>query len=240
MPPPLQRQKDNSVRYAVYFTPAQDDPLTVAAARWLGRDAFSGGIVARGDEEPLSPETLAEATAEPRRYGFHATLKAPFSLQDGASAASLEDALAVLAAETPAFAIPRLTLGRIGAFFALTPGELCAPLQAFAADCVRRFEPLRAPLSAADMARRNPEQLPPRQREYLEQWGYPYVFDEFRFHMTLSGALEPALAEAVGPVLKARFAAFLDKPLTIDGVALFIEAERGQPFTVHQWLPLAA
>ena len=228
------------MRYAVYFTPAQDDPLTVAAARWLGRDAFSGGIVARGEESPLSPETLAEATAEPRRYGFHATLKAPFSLKDGVSPSSLEDALGAFAAETPAFTIPRLTLGRIGAFFALTPGEPCAPLQAFASECVRRFEPMRAPLSAADIARRNPARLTPAQREHLEQWGYPYVFDEFRFHMTLSGALEPALAEAIGPVLKTRFAAFLDKPLAIDGVALFTEAERGQPFTVHQWLPLAA
>lgn len=228
------------MRYAIYFTPAQDDPLTVAAARWLGRDAFSGGLVTQGEEAPLSGETMREATEEPRRYGFHATLKAPFELKAGNSLAALEEAMALFAAETPAFTLPRLVLGRLGPFFALVPGDPCVMLQGFAGECVCRFEPFRAPLSEADLARRNPEKLPPRQREYLECWGYPYVFDEFRFHMTLTGSLEPALAEALEPILKARFAAFIDKPLCIDGLALFVEPERGQPFTVHQWLPLAA
>ncbi|MCX8995640.1 DUF1045 domain-containing protein [Rhizobiaceae bacterium BDR2-2] len=228
------------MRYALYFTPAQDDPLTVAAARWLGRDAFSGGLVAQGEEAPLSLETLREATAEPRRYGFHATLKAPFALADGASPAGLIDAMAAFAAETRIFDIPALSLGRIGAFFALVPGAPCPPLREFAADCVRRFEPFRAPLAEADIARRRPERLTPAQREHLAVWGYPYVMDEFRFHMTLSGPLEPALADAVEPVLKSRFAGFLGKPLPVSGLALFVEPERGAPFTVHTWLPLAA
>lgn len=228
------------MRYALYFTPAQDDPLTVAAARWLGRDAFSGGFIAQGDEAPLSPETLREATAEPRRYGFHATLKAPFELKDGVSLYELGDAFREFTAEMPRFAIPELVLGRIGAFFALVPGSECAPLQALGAECVRRFEPFRAPLSDADIARRKPEKLTPAQRDHLTRWGYPYVMEEFKFHMTLSGALEPALADAVEPLLKDRFAAFIGKPLTISGLALFVEPERGAPFTVHSWLPLAA
>ena len=234
------RLKDPPVRYALYFTPAQDDPLTVAAARWLGRDAFSGGLVAQGDEPPLSSETLREATAEPRRYGFHATLKAPFTLKDGASLTELTESFATFAAETCRFDIPALALGRLGAFFALVPGQPSTELQAFAAETVRRFEPFRAPLSESDIARRKPDTLPPAQRDHLLRWGYPYVFDEFRFHMTLSGALEPALADAIAPLLKARFASFLGKPLAVSGIALFVEPERGAPFTVHTWLPLAA
>lgn len=234
------RQKDPPVRYALYFTPAQDDPLTVAAARWLGRDPFSGGLVAQGEEPPLAFETLREATADPRRYGFHATLKAPFALKKGTPLSELTEALAAFAAETPVFDIPPLVLGRLGAFFALVPGAPSAALQDFAAEAVRRFEPFRATLSEADIARRQPERLTPTQREHLVNWGYPYVFDEFRFHMTLSGALEPALAEAVEPILKSRFAAFIGKPLTVSGLALFVEPERGAPFTVHTWLPLAA
>ena len=233
-------QKDPPVRYALYFTPAQDDPLTVAAARWLGRDPFSGGLTALIEEPPLSAETLREATAEPRRYGFHATLKAPFALRQGVSLAQLTETLAEFAAETPVFSIPPLALGRLGPFFALVPGAPSPPLQDFAADVVRRFEPFRAPLSEADIARRQPERLTPAERENLANWGYPYVFDAFRFHMTLTGALEPALAQAIEPILKARFAAFLGEPLAIDGLALFVEPERGAPFTVHTWLPLAA
>lgn len=228
------------MRYALYFTPAQDDPLTVAAARWLGRDAFSGGLVAQEDANALSPETLREATADPRRYGFHATLKAPFELASGALLSDLVEAMGVFAAETRVFDIPALALGRLGPFFALVPGEHSPLLQSFAAEAVRRFEPFRAPLSEADIARRKPEKLTPTQRAHLIEWGYPYVFDEFRFHMTLSGALEPALAEAVEPLLQSRFAGFLGKPLPVSGLALFAETERGAPFTVHTWLPLAA
>ena len=228
------------LRYAVYFTPPKDDPLTVAAARWLGRDGFSGGMVAQAEEPPLSAETLLEATADPRRYGFHATLKAPFELKDGAALCDLEEALAAFAAETRAFAISPLVLGRLGPFFALVPGEPSAALQSFAAEAVTRFEPFRAPLSDADIARRKPERLSDAERAHLDRWGYPYVFDTFRFHMTLSGSLEPALADTVEPILRRRFAAFIERPLAVTGVALFAETQRGAPFTVHTWLPLAA
>ena len=30
------------MRYAIYFTPPADDPLTRRASHWLGRDAMTG------------------------------------------------------------------------------------------------------------------------------------------------------------------------------------------------------
>lgn len=227
------------MRYALYFTPPADDPLVLAAARWLGRDAFSGRRVEQEQMQgrAFSAETLREATAAPRRYGFHATLKAPFALREAATPAALEEAFAGFAAETRAFDIPALSLARIGSFLALVQGGPCPALQELAARAVRRFEPLRAPLCEADMARRQPEKLTPAQREHLANWGYPYVFEEFRFHMTLTGALEPALMETIEPLLRERFSAFLGKPLTVSGLALFIEPEPGAAFTVHRWRP---
>ncbi|MBV2184403.1 MAG: DUF1045 domain-containing protein [Rhizobium sp.] len=226
------------MRYALYFTPPADAPLTRSAALWLGRDAFSGETIAVRDTGPFAAEAFAALTEDPRRYGFHATIKAPFELASDRSEAELIARFEAFCATRPAFEIPSVVVGQLGPFFALIPAEPHPPLQDFAAAAVEAFEPFRATLSDADIARRKPERLSEAQRANLLRWGYPYVMDEFRFHMTLSGPVEPERADAMRELASARFAAFTDKPLPISGLALFVERERGTPFTVHTWQPL--
>lgn len=221
-----------TVRYAIYFTPPADDPLTQTAGRWLGRDAFSG--TAHDDHAVFS-----DVTAEPRRYGFHATLKAPFELSEKRSEADLAKAFADFAATRHAFDIPKLVVGSLGPFFALVPHGVHQPLQDFAADIVDYFDPFRAPLSDSDIARRRPQHLSDSQRHNLSLWGYPHVMDDFRFHMTLTGPVEYDASATMRDKLENEFAEFIDRPLTISGLALFVEEQRGAPFTVHTWLPLA-
>lgn len=228
------------MRYALYFAPSADDPLNLTAAEWLGRDAYNNVGYARAAEGGLSPEDLDALTADPRRYGFHATLKAPFHLADGQSEADLLEAMRAFAADTSAFDIPLVKVGQLGHFFALVPDSLHPPLQQFAADVVETFEPFRAELTETDIARRKPDTLPPRQLENLLRWGYPYVFDDFRFHMTLTGPVPDSQAPVMASILKQRFAEFIGRPLRIHGLVLFVEPERGAPFLVHSWLPLKA
>lgn len=228
------------LRYALYFVPSAESPLSRAAAEWLGRDAFTGGAHPRSVEREFAAEELDALTADPRRYGFHATLKAPFHLAQGMSEDDLLVAFAAFAEKTAAFELPAVVVGQLGPFFALVPDRPHPPLQNFAASVVEVFEPFRAPLSEADIERRKPDSLPSRQRENLMRWGYPYVFDEFRFHMTLTGAVPKAKASDMASVLNDRFADFIGRPLRIDGLALFVEAERGTPFLVHSRLPLTA
>jgi len=227
------------VRYAIYFSPAPTQPLSKAAAAWLGRDAFRGETYPMPDVAGIEPDTLRDLTADPRRYGFHATLKAPFTLADGRTEAELISALEAFAAGSAPFSIPNAIVGQLGRFFALVPDQVYPQLQAFASRVVETFEPFRAPLSEADMARRRPDRLTTSERANLDRWGYPYVHDDFRFHMTLTGQVDPELADAMRLVLEQRFAAFHNAPLAIDGLALFVEPARGEPFHVHRWLPLA-
>ncbi|MFK0162514.1 DUF1045 domain-containing protein [Rhizobium sp. NPDC090279] len=226
------------MRYALYFTPPKDDPLTSLAARWLGRDAFSDEIFSDKAIGPV-PAGHAELTADPRRYGFHATLKAPFDLASSVTERDLLEVAAEFASQTKAFTIPELVLGQLGHFFALVPGSLCQPLQDFASRVVKTFEPLRAPLSDHDIARRKPEGLTEPQRANLLRWGYPYVNDEFRFHMTLTGPVPAARQPELQEILRERFAEHTGKPLDISSLAIFAEEERGAAFTVRSWLPLA-
>lgn len=227
------------MRYALYFTPARDDRLTVAASRWLGRDAFTGEALRAPEVTSLTPAEIAYHSAAARRYGFHATLKAPFTLAGTETEAALCAALGAFARRTASFAIPRLKIDRLDGFFALVPAEPAPELEAFAADVVRDFDGFRAPLSDAEIALRNPDSLNPDQIRNLVRWGYPYVFETFRFHMTLTGRVMADEASRVKTALEEVFQPLLDRPIPVEGLAIFVEPEPGAPFTVLSYERLA-
>ena len=219
------------MRAAIFYTPAPGSALARLAADWLGRDAFTGHA------HPIDAGRAA-IVAEPARYGFHATLKAPFRLAEDTDVVAVARHLETFCAERAGPTIGRLTLARLGPFFALVPAEPEPAVATLEADVLRGFEPFRAPLGAAEIAKRRPDRLTPRQLEHLHRWGYPFVLDAFRFHMTLTGPLHgDADADAVARHLRTRFADALDRPLPLDGLALFVEREPGAPFRVHTFQP---
>lgn len=229
-------------RYAVYFIPGPDTALWQTGCRWLGRNPdITGGNAPVPPPEAagagISRDDWVAATAEPRRYGFHATLKPPFHLAAGCDLADLDTALARFAAGRVGFDGPSLTVTRLDGFLALCPRTPMASLDALAADCLRAFEPFRRPLDTETLARRRARGLTPRQEVLLETWGYPFVLEEFRFHMTLTGRLAEAAAARYRPVLETLFADALAVPLAVDGIALFREPAPGAPFeTVRRYL----
>ncbi|KAB2951135.1 MAG: DUF1045 domain-containing protein [Rhizobiaceae bacterium] len=220
------------MRHAIYFTPDRDHPLARAAAAWLGRDAFTGAAVTPPAVSSLSPSEIAFHTAAARRYGFHATIKAPFRLAAGESTSSLLDAVEAYARKTPPLLVPRLVVGQIDGFFALLPSGGFAELKSFAASVVEVFDRFRAPITESEIGRRNPETLSAEQFRNLCQWGYPYVFDAFRFHMTLSGRVSGSEAARVRAAIEEVFEPVLAEPVSIDGLAVFVEPEAGGPFTI--------
>ncbi|PVB61258.1 DUF1045 domain-containing protein [Labrenzia sp. 011] len=222
------------MRYAIYFAAEADDPLMQLGNAWLGRDPFSGRELAQPVIEGLAPDRLFQLTASPRRYGFHGTLKAPFRLRDGESEAALLDACAAFAGSVAPFDIQGLDVNRLGKFLALTPKGTEPDLQAFAALCLRSFEPFRAPLSDDDLARRRRSGLTSRQDAYLAAWGYPYVFEEFRFHMTLSDKLDDDTeAAALTRAAQSFFADVTGRPRSCRTFGLYVEPEPGGPFQVR-------
>lgn len=225
-------------RYAIYFAPEADSPLWRFGTSWLGRDPETGAECV--ERYGLSPETHAAITAAPRRYGFHATLKPPFRLLPGTTPEQLIDALHGFARDRDAFDIPAIRLGEIDGFLALVPAAPVAPLEDLAGDCVTAFDPFRAPLTEAEIARRRPHALTPRQREHLESWGYPYVLEEFRFHMTLTERLEPEVMPDIRACLDTATAHLVAEPVRVSGVALYLEPEPGAPFRLLRRFPFGA
>lgn len=221
-------------RAAVYFTPAAGSPLARVAAAWLGRDPFGGGATHEVGDTPPS------IVAEPARYGFHATIKAPFRLAPGRTLAELDAALAAFCKTRATVTIGALRLERLGSFFALVPEEAEPGLMGLENAAVRAFEPFRAPLDEAEIARRRPDQLTERQRANLAEWGYPHVFEDFRFHLTLTGRVPDGDAEAIEARLRSRFAPFTGRLLAVDALALFVERQPGEPFEVHAVHPFGS
>ncbi|MHB0771345.1 DUF1045 domain-containing protein [Bradyrhizobium sp. 5.13L] len=219
-------------RYAIYFADGADGALSRFGAELLGYDARTG------DEVPFPREALQIApdwrdiSTDPRKYGFHATLKAPMTLVSGRTEAELMATCATFAGKRRTIPVIRPVVDAISGFIAVIPAEPVDALQQFASDCVREFDSFRAALTAEDRARRKPEKLTEQQRDYLDRWGYPYVMEEFRFHMTLTGRLD---AERRGPILemlRTRFASLRLGALAIDHLALFKQDEAKARFRI--------
>lgn len=217
-------------RVAIYYTPPAEDPLVLAAAHWLGRDAFGSTVDPQYDHRA--------AVDAPRRYGFHATIKAPFRLAPGTSLEAIDEALARFSAAAVPVAVGPLKVARMGSFLAIVEATPSPALQLFAARVVEYFDRHRAPLSRNELADRRAVGLSAAEDDNLVAWGYPYTHDSFRFHMTLTGSLPEADLAAIEPELCHRFMDLARRTTTIDGLALFVEPTPGADFHVHARYPL--
>ena len=219
-------------RYAIYFAADANSALSRFGAELLGYDAHTGNEMPFPEEPLRTAPDWRDITADPRKYGFHATLKAPMALTPGKTEAELVAACATFAGRARTIPLIRPVVDSISGFIAVIPAEPVGDLQQFAADCVRNFDSFRAPLSAEDRARRKPEKLSERQRDYLDRWGYPYVMEEFRFHMTLTGRLDAERRGAILEMLRAQFAGLKLDTLAIDRIALFRQDDAKARFCI--------
>jgi putative phosphonate metabolism protein len=220
-------------RVALYYAPAEDDPLWRRGNDWLGRDARSGN---RRLQPPLAG--IEELTAEPRLYGFHATLKPPMRLRDGTTRAAFLDAVAQVAAGVPQFDLPPLRVANLHGFLALREAEPSPALQALADTCVAGVDEFRAPPREGELTRRRRNGLPPAQEAMLVRWGYPYVFATWFFHMTLTRRLSAEEHQRVRPAAEEYFAAALRTPRRVAGICVFTQPKPGAAFVLTERMPL--
>lgn len=220
-------------RYAVYYAPPPG-PFAERAGAWLGWDAARGMAVAQ-PRVPGLPMPLEDLTAEPRRYGFHGTMRAPFRLAEGVDEAELHQQLAGLIPALRGVTLDGLQLHHLDGFLALTPCGDVTALQGLARRIVEATDCLRAPLNDEDIARRKPESLTALQHAYLMRWGYPHVMELYQFHLTLTGRLIASDAAAIFPILQAHFAPVLPQPFVIDDLCLFGEDAQGRFHLMHRY-----
>jgi putative phosphonate metabolism protein len=217
-----------SPRYAIYFAPAVGSDWWRFGAGWLGWDESRGEAMAQPLLHGIAREDFDTLTAEPRRYGFHATLKAPFPLRDGATEDDLRKRVDDLASQLESVDLGLLQPSVIARFVALVPAGQPPGLAELATRCVIELDDLRGPSTAQEVARREAAGLTSEQRALLERYGYPHVLGHFRFHMTLSAKVDTATADRLVQGAQAGLAAL--GPLRLDRLCVFRQDDAGTPF----------
>lgn len=223
--------QESSPRYAIYFTPQPSTSLAQFGASVLGYDSSAGESVTRTDLNGIAAAALEAATAAPRKYGFHATLVAPFYLDDKHAEVSLLEALDTFCDRASPASLGLLRVNALGDFIALTP-DGASLVDELARQCVTFFDTFRTPLGLGDIARRSNGRLTPRQQAHLTRWGYPYVFEDFRFHMTLTGSLAADEKSRFLTALADAFAPLAGQAYEVDALSLLRQADSRSCFEV--------
>jgi hypothetical protein len=224
-------------RYAIYWAPEAGSPLAAFGREWLGSDPERGEPSRERETLGLDPELVERATVTPRRYGLHATMKAPFPRAEGFGEAELVEALSAFCARRRRFRTGRLRLARFGRWLALIPSAPRADLDWLAAECVTHFDRFRAPLTEEDRARRG-DITDPLEKIYLEQFGYPGVLARFQFHITVAGPLASPELDAVEAALKPAMLSFTAEPFAVEELCWFGEPKGGGLFRIVSRAPL--
>ncbi|MBU4526656.1 MAG: DUF1045 domain-containing protein [Desulfomicrobium sp.] len=227
-------------RYAIYFTPPERSELECICSTVLGRCARTGTVLKQPTIPGIEPTRLTELTASPRHYGLHATLKPPFFLTDTHDETGLLESAAMIASKIQSFDLPGLELARIGSFLALTLTGPCPELEDLARICVTVSDPFRRPPPPEELARRRARGLTLNQERLLDLWGYPFVLEEMRFHLTLTGSIpDPEERERLRAALTPLLAPVLRTPIPVRDIYVFRQTCLEEPFTVHKRITLA-
>jgi putative phosphonate metabolism protein len=225
----------DSRRYAIYYSPEEGSLLEQFGARWIGRSAFTAKDIRQDECQGIAPQKLTEITKLPRHYGFHGTLKPPFHLINGTTVDELFAAAEEFAANQPAIACPGLVLTRLGRFLALTPSTPCKAINRLAHKSVGHFDEFRLPPSDAEISERLRKGLTYRQELHLMRWGYPYVFRDYTFHLSLTGQIADQREMTVlQNILTPLVEQFTDHLLVVNALYIFSQPDRSTPFTVME------
>jgi hypothetical protein len=216
-------------RYAIFYTP--QGGLADWGARWLGWDSRTGRATRRHALDGIDVQALTRA---PSKYGLHGTLKAPFALAGNADSTQLaQTAESFARTHAPVDAGP-FEMRYENGFIALRPRETMPALRDLATQAVRGFDPLRAPLSDDDIARRRRARLSLRQDQQMLAWGYPFIFEDFHFHLTLTGRLPAPSAAHVIAALEADVQPVLPARIVIDAITVMGEDANGLFHQLHR------
>jgi putative phosphonate metabolism protein len=225
-------------RYAVYFGPRPNEPLHDFGKFWFGIDPETGASLPTSPLAGHSEDLHSAIIKAPRHYALHGTLKPPFVLADGTEYDALKQAVSDLAATLSPVTLSPLYLKDLNGFLALCPTEPSAVLRALAGRCVTELDAFRRPASEGEIEKRRAAGLTPNQDANLLRWGYPYVLDDFRFHITLTSRLQDKEIQTVAAALSPRVSPILTAPTVLQDLCLYGEPEDGSPFRIVARIPL--
>ena len=218
----------NANRYAIYFAPSETSKIGQFGRLLLKRTAKK--MVDEGMLTDLPKELHRKIIKTPQHYGFHGTLKAPFELHPDYNLYHLDTTLIKFCSSFPDFSIKSLKLQIIAEFIALVPNGEVERLYQLHRKLTEEFNYLCGPLSDFDRDRFLARGLTNGQKKYLCRYGYPFILDSFKFHLTLTSSLTENEQTTCLELLDNMIVDFKDERLSVDRVCLFKQETRKSPF----------
>ena len=235
---PLLKPAGDTQRFAIYFAPEIDSNLHSIGSQWLGRDSSSGKSIMQPNIKGISSSYFYSVTKTPRRYGFHATLKAPFRLNKEFTLKDLCSQIQRLSALSKTFSI-RLKVRKLGNFIALMMDPNEQKMQNLASNLVENLDYFRAPLHQEEIDKRRMSTLTIREDKNLLNWGYPYVFNDFRFHITLTERIQcKSDREFMVSAASSHFSGSLENTIKVSSISLFVQESSEADFLQIQQFAL--
>jgi hypothetical protein len=218
------------MRYAIYFCPASDTALGRLGHDWLAASPHAPELPG------ISTERRNALLVKARRYGWHATIRAPFTPAVDVAYDDVRRAVVSVAHACASFELP-LHIHRLAGFLALRPCVDGAAPKQLATTCLKALLPLCAPLSKEMLDRRSVG-LDADEVRLLQGYGYPYVLDRYRFHLTLSAPAIESEENVMREWLEPRVAEL--PPTRVDALSICREATPGGAFELVERIPLRA
>jgi len=211
-------------RFAIYFIPDHIE-LANLGASWLGWDIITGQNVRQIE---LNDFDVKKFTEQPKKYGFHATVKAPFRMKGSKTSTELVSTFDEFAEICSPVVLEGLEVKKLGDFLALRPVGSEAELNSLVANVVEHFDCFRAPLTQKEIAKRRRIKLTNIQKALMKKWGYPFVMSEFQFHITLTGPLSQNDAHTAHSAVESLFGDIIKEPFKVNSLCLAGEDENGR------------
>ncbi|WP_290919709.1 DUF1045 domain-containing protein [Halodesulfovibrio sp.] len=227
-----------TARYAIYYTPPRNSLLESAGIHWLGRTPLRYGQIPKDIPEGFFKQEYYQIIEAPRWYGFHGTIRAPFELAKNVTPEAFIKEISQICRNHAPFSFAGLSINCFGGFLALTPTAASPDLLKLHSDLTRRLDHLRPQLSRFDLKRHLDKKLSERQERLLRRFGYPFVLEEFKFHMTLTGTIEDRLRRSYKEKLESILNPYLTESIPVNEVTVFMQPDRKTPFVEYTRIPL--
>jgi hypothetical protein len=169
---------------------------------------------------------------------MHGTLKPSFELSPHTTEQELLTVATLVCRGLAPLKLPALELGEIANIVSLVLEASSVELENFATYCVRAFDGYRRALTPdqEEVFRKN--RLTVHQEQMLEHWGYPYVNEEFDFHISLTDPIpDERERHRVKDVLEGIAAPVLRKPLIMRELAVFKQNGTQESMSVIARIP---
>ncbi|WP_162937919.1 DUF1045 domain-containing protein [Kiloniella sp. EL199] len=217
-------------RYAIYYAPRFDSKLGQFGNAWFGFNPVSHEDIPRPNVEGMNAQEIENITQGSGRYSFHGTLRSPFKLRKNRNLDSLDKSLKSFVTKVRPIICGPLSIRSIGRFLALVPDDPESQVPDLAEQCMRALDNFRLAPDKQELDRRRQTGLTTIQEQLLLRWGYPFVMEEFRFHLTLSDKLEGMDLIKYQAILEKHCEGLCNEPFVIDEIALFGDPGQGGKF----------